>query len=53
LAAPVRTGGTLLIVCHHPSDLGSGVPRPQMPELFYSAEQIAALSDDSWAIAAT
>jgi SAM-dependent methyltransferase len=53
LATSVRTGGTLLIVGHHPSDLGTGVPRPQMPELFYSAEQIAALLDDSWDVTAS
>ena len=50
LAAAVRAGGTLLIVGHHPSDLGSGAARPPMPELFYPAEEIAGLLDDSWAV---
>jgi SAM-dependent methyltransferase len=50
LAAAVRPGGTLLIVGHHPSDLGTGVPRPPMPELFYSSDEIAGLLDGSWAI---
>jgi SAM-dependent methyltransferase len=50
LAAAVRDGGMLLVVGHHPSDLTSGVPRPQRPELFYTADEIAALLDDSWVI---
>jgi SAM-dependent methyltransferase len=51
LAAAVRPGGTLLIVGHHPSDLGSGVPRPPMPEVFYTSEEVAGLLDDSWDVA--
>jgi SAM-dependent methyltransferase len=51
LAASVRVGGTLLVVGHHPSDLSTGVPRPPMPERFYSAEEIASLLDDSWSVA--
>ncbi|HEX2323532.1 MAG TPA: class I SAM-dependent methyltransferase [Streptosporangiaceae bacterium] len=51
LATAVRSGGTLLIVGHHPSDLGSGVPRPPMPEVFYTAEEIAALLDVTWDVA--
>jgi SAM-dependent methyltransferase len=50
LAGAVRGGGTLLIVGHHPSDLGTGVPRPPMPELFYSAEEIAGLLDNTWKV---
>ena len=50
LAAAVRAGGTLLVVGHHPSDLASGVPRPPMPELFYTAEEVAGLLDSSWAV---
>jgi SAM-dependent methyltransferase len=53
LGAAVRTGGTLLIVGHHPSDLGTGVPRPPMPELFYSAEQVAAMLEESWDVTAS
>ena len=51
LAAAVRSGGTLLIVGHHPSDLTSGVPRPPMPELFYTAAEVAGLLDSSWTVA--
>jgi SAM-dependent methyltransferase len=50
LAASVRAGGTLLVVGHHPSDLATGVPRPPMPELFYSSDEIAGLFDDSWTV---
>lgn len=50
LAASVRAGGTLLVVGHHPSDLATGVPRPPMPDLFYSADEVAQLLDDSWTI---
>ena len=50
LAASVRAGGTLIVVGHHPSDLASGVRRPPMPELFYSADEVAGLLDDSWAV---
>ena len=52
LAAAVRAGGTLLVVGHHPSDLGSGVPRPPMPEVFYTADDIAQLLDKHWNIEA-
>ena len=51
LAAAVAPGGTLLIVGHHPSDLQTTVPRPPMPELFYTGDDIAALLDlDDWKI---
>jgi SAM-dependent methyltransferase len=51
LAAAVAPGGTLLIVGHHPSDLQTTVPRPPMPELFYTGDDIAVLLDiDGWKI---
>jgi SAM-dependent methyltransferase len=50
LMASVRPGGTLLVVGHHPSDLATGVPRPPMPERFYTPDEIAALLDDSWTV---
>jgi Methylase involved in ubiquinone/menaquinone biosynthesis len=50
LVASVRAGGTLLVVGHHPSDLATGVPRPPMPELFYDADDVAELLDDSWGV---
>jgi SAM-dependent methyltransferase len=50
LAAAVRPGGTWLVVGHHPSDLATGVPRPPMPELFYSSDEIAELLDDAWTV---
>ena len=50
LAAAVADGGMLLVVGHHPSDLATGVPRPPMPDLFYTPDEIAGLLDDSWAV---
>ena len=48
LAAAVAPGGTLLIVGHHPSDLEAGVPRPPVPDLFFTAEAVAATLDNGW-----
>jgi thioredoxin reductase/SAM-dependent methyltransferase len=45
LAAAVRPGGTLLIVGHHPSDLETSMGRPHLPELMFTADQIAASLD--------
>ena len=45
LAAAVAPGGSLLIVAHHLSDLQTTIPRPQMPDLFFTAEDVAALLD--------
>lgn len=50
LAAAVRPGGMLLVVGHHPSDLATGVPRPPLPERFYSPDEIAGLLGSSWTI---
>jgi SAM-dependent methyltransferase len=51
LAAAVRPGGTLLIVGHHPSDLETSAGRWNMPDFFYTADQIAATLDpDVWQI---
>ena len=51
LAAAVAPGGTLLIVGHHPSDMQTTMPRPPMPELFYTGDDIAALLDASeWTV---
>ena len=43
LAGSVTPGGTLLIVGHHPSDLQTTMPRPPMPERFYTGDDILAL----------
>ncbi|MBP1160378.1 thioredoxin reductase/SAM-dependent methyltransferase [Rhodococcus sp. PvR044] len=53
LAAAVAPGGSLLIVGHHPSDLQTTVPRPPVPELFFTAEELAgSLDPDKWDIVA-
>jgi SAM-dependent methyltransferase len=50
-AAAVRPGGMLLIVGHHPSDLHTTMRRPNLPELFFTAEEEAAALDRAgWTI---
>jgi hypothetical protein len=50
LAASVVPAGTLLIVDLHPSDTQTTVPRPPVPELFFTACDIAtALYPHEWA----
>ena len=52
LAAAVRPGGSLLIVGHHPSDMNTSVRRPHNPEMFFTAEEIAAsLEPADWHVA--
>ena len=51
LAASVSPGGSLLVVGHHPADLQTTAPRPPLPELFFTAAEVAAALDpDSWDI---
>jgi SAM-dependent methyltransferase len=50
LAAAIRPGGSLLIVGHHPSDLESGIPRPNLPELFFTGDDLVKLVDGSWEV---
>jgi SAM-dependent methyltransferase len=46
LAAAVRPGGTLLVVGHHPDDLHANVGRKGEPDMFWSAEELAATALD-------
>jgi SAM-dependent methyltransferase len=51
LANSVLPGGTLLVVGHHPSDLGTTVPRPPAPGLLFTASEVAdSLATDEWDI---
>jgi 2-polyprenyl-3-methyl-5-hydroxy-6-metoxy-1,4-benzoquinol methylase len=51
LADLVAPGGSLLVVGHHPSDLKTSAKRPQQPDLFYTASEVAALlQPDQWQI---
>jgi len=51
LAASVAPAGFLLIVGHHPSDLQTTIPRPPLPELFYTPADLAgALEPGEWNI---
>jgi thioredoxin reductase/SAM-dependent methyltransferase len=45
LAAAVAPGGTLLIVGHHPYDLWTTAHRMHMPDLMFTAEEVAASLD--------
>lgn len=52
LASAVRPGGTLLIVGHHPSDLDTSMGRPHVPDIMFTAEQMATvLNPDDWEVA--
>ena len=49
LVAAVRSGGRLLVVGHHPSDLETALGRPNLPDWLFTAEDIAELLDrDEW-----
>ena len=51
LVAAVAPGGTLLFVGHHPSDLQTTIPRPNMPEVFCTGDEVAAgLDAGQWTI---
>ncbi|MEU7654242.1 class I SAM-dependent methyltransferase, partial [Micromonospora taraxaci] len=47
LAAAVAPGGVLLIVGHHPSDLWTTARRMHMPDMMYTAQDVAAGLDPS------
>lgn len=50
LAEAVAPGGSFVVAAHHPSDQGV-VPRPDQPDLFFTAEELAgALDPQSWQI---
>ncbi|MEU4671112.1 class I SAM-dependent methyltransferase [Amycolatopsis sp. NPDC023774] len=48
LADAVAPGGTLLIVGHHPTDVEGAAHRPNVPDMFFLAEDVAATLDESW-----
>ncbi|MBB4853679.1 SAM-dependent methyltransferase [Mycobacteroides chelonae] len=49
LAAAVAPGGTLLIVGHHPSDIQAAIGRPDLPDWYFTAEDVAdTLDPDRW-----
>ena len=54
LAAAVAPRGTLLIVGHDLSDHAAGAHRPDMPEMFFPAREVAAsLAPDDWEVLVT
>ncbi|HEX4009054.1 MAG TPA: methyltransferase domain-containing protein [Solirubrobacteraceae bacterium] len=51
MAAAVAPDGTLLLVSHHPADLAIPGLRPNVPELFYTPEELVAQLDPAaWEI---
>ena len=50
LAAAVASGGTLLIVGHHPADLETTMPRPNQPELFFTGGELASGLGGEWEV---
>jgi 2-polyprenyl-3-methyl-5-hydroxy-6-metoxy-1,4-benzoquinol methylase len=49
LAVAVNPGGTLLVVGHDPSDMGTTLPRPKIPEMYYTAaEVVGRLDPEAW-----
>jgi SAM-dependent methyltransferase len=51
LADAVKPGGTLLLVGHHPTDVHTTVKRPDLPDMFFTAEQLAAdLDPTTWEV---
>jgi SAM-dependent methyltransferase len=49
LSEAVAVGGTFLVGAHSPLDIGV-VPRPHDPDLYFTAEQLAAGLDDRWEV---
>jgi trans-aconitate methyltransferase len=50
LAEAVVPGGTLLVVGHDPSDMNTTVPRPNLAEMGWTADEAAAGLSDGWVI---
>lgn len=50
LARAVRPNGTLLVVAHHVSDLETTIGRPPNPDLYFTADEVAALLPGRWEI---
>ena len=51
LAAAVAPGGTLLIVGHDISDIEAGAHRPDMPEMFFTVDEVVgSLPPDRWEV---
>jgi trans-aconitate methyltransferase len=50
LADAVLPGGTLLVVGHDPSDANTTVPRPDLAEMGWTADEVGASLGDGWII---
>jgi SAM-dependent methyltransferase len=49
LAGAVAVGGSFLVAAHSPLDIDV-VPRPHEPDLYFTAEELAAALDDRWEV---
>jgi trans-aconitate methyltransferase len=50
LAEAVVPGGTLLVAGHDPSDMNTTMPRPNLAEMGWTADEVAADLGDGWVI---
>lgn len=50
LARATRPGGTLVFVAHHPSDLATMPWRPNIPDLYFTAEEVVAALGEGWEV---
>ena len=48
----VAPGGTLLIVGHHPTDLETTARRPQHPDVYFTADDLASALGQDWEVLA-
>ncbi|MOA38643.1 hypothetical protein D3C78_1603500 [compost metagenome] len=44
----MRPGGMLLVVAHHPSDHQTEVGRPAIADLYFTADEVAAMLPEDW-----
>jgi len=50
LARAMRPGGTLLVVAHHPSDHETDLGRPAIADLYFTADEVAAMLPEDWEV---
>jgi 2-polyprenyl-3-methyl-5-hydroxy-6-metoxy-1,4-benzoquinol methylase len=51
LTTAVNAGGVLLVVGHHPLDMATTMPRPDNPDVYFTAEEVAhTLDAEEWEV---
>ena len=54
VSSSAHVSSTLLLVGHHPSDVHTSMPRPDLPDMFFAAEELAAALDPhAWDVLVT